>query len=72
MIPEGADPTAVKLIIGDIMDNGIGGVKGALGILKTLGGDKGLLGLKIPEKFMAQIGTAEVGDGTEIEGMMLA
>ena len=38
MIPEGADPTAVKLIIGDIMNNGIGGIKGALGIVKELGG----------------------------------
>ena len=41
MIPEGADPTAVKLIIGDIMDNGIGGVKGAMNILKDLGGPGG-------------------------------
>ena len=38
MIPEGADPTAVKYIIGDIMNNGIGGVKGAMGLLKELGG----------------------------------
>ena len=45
MIPEGADPTAVKLIIGDIMDRGIGGVKGALNIMKKLGGEKGLTGL---------------------------
>ena len=45
MIPEGADPTAVKLIIGDIMDRGIGGVKGALKIMKQLGGKEGLAGL---------------------------
>ena len=45
MIPEGADPTAVKLIIGDIMDRGIGGVKGALNIMKKLGGEQGLSGL---------------------------
>ena len=41
MIPEGADPTAVKMIIGDIMDNGIGGIKGAMKILKDLGGPGG-------------------------------
>ena len=26
MIPEGADPVAVKMIVGDIMQNGIGGI----------------------------------------------
>ena len=53
MIPEGADPTAVKLIIGDIMNNGIGGIKGAMGILRELGGPQGFYGLKIPENYMA-------------------
>ena len=51
MVPEGADPTAVKLIIGDIMDHGIGGVKGAIfamGMLRDIGGVGGLGGLQIP------------------------
>ena len=51
MIPEGADPTAVKYIIGDIMNNGIGGIKGALSILREMGGSEGMMGLAIPEKF---------------------
>ncbi len=38
MIPEGADPTAVKYIIGDIMNNGIGGVQGAMKIINSLQG----------------------------------
>ena len=38
MIPEGADPTAVKYVLDDFMNRGIGGVKGALGILNQLGG----------------------------------
>ena len=65
MIPEGADPTAVKYIIGDIMDRGIGGVKGAMGIIRTLGGNQGLLGLQIPERFMAQTEVEKVGRGTD-------
>ena len=59
MIPEGADPTAVKLIIGDIMDRGMGGIKGAMGILRELGGPKGFYGLKIPENYMVQTDSDE-------------
>ena len=65
MIPEGADPTAVSQIIGKIMDNGIGGIKGGMALLREIGGESGLLGLKIPERFQAQI-AAEVDDGIEL------
>ena len=51
MIPEGADPTAVKLIIGDIMNNGIGGIKGAMSILKDLGGPGGWGTWNLPSSY---------------------
>ena len=51
MIPEGADPTAVKEIIGGIMNNGIGGIKGAMGILKDLGGPGGWSTWNLPKSY---------------------
>ena len=48
MIPEGANPYAVKMIVGEIMKNGIGGIKGAMEIIKELGGKQGYAGLNIP------------------------
>ena len=51
MIPEGADPTAVKEIIGDIMNNGIGGIKGAMNILKDLGGPGGWGTWNLPQGY---------------------
>ena len=38
MIPEGADPTAVKFIIGDVMNSGIVGYGGGKKIAKELAG----------------------------------
>ena len=52
MVPEGADPTCVKTIISEIQNNGIGGIRGAMGMVQELGGPGGWDTFQLPAKYM--------------------